>query len=412
MCRFVSFVLVLLAGIALVPVVAQQAPVVPAKHAEPVEPSKSPLAQLSPQQQTFYRGAHRGMDWLRRANKQDGKFVYGFLPALRLPLEGDSYVAQAGAAAVLARAGRYFSDEPSIAIARQALLTLLLETAVDPQDPTVRTTAAPPHLLDRLASHGALVLAIHELPAPGKDLLEQAEQLCNHLKKQQRRDGALLAGYEGEDPQRESSIVSAGAALHGVIRSQTHQPAPWKPELLRKARAYYQGCWQQHKSLPAAAAQTPAYAEAFLLTKDRAYADFVFAMNDWLCALQYEQVKTARAHWVGGFPPWVDGKALPAPPDIRSARAVLSLVEACRVARAAGDVTRLRRYQQAVENGLHFLLTLQYNEARTQHYVEGFRPALLGAFHASHQDGSLRIDYTQYALTALVQYLEEGRSAR
>jgi hypothetical protein len=54
---------------------------------------------------------------------------------------------------------------------------------------------------------------------------------------------------------------------------------------------------------------------------------------------------------------------------------------------------------------LQFLITLQYTEANTQHFADWYRPAMLGAFHASHQDGTLRIDYTQHAVCALIQYL-------
>ena len=65
-----------------------------------------------------------------------------------------------------------------------------------------------------------------------------------------------------------------------------------------------------------------------------------------------------------------------------------------------------QRYKQALENGLQFLTTLQYSEANTQHFAEWYRPALIGAFHASAQDGNLRLDYNQHPLAALVQYLE------
>ena len=51
-------------------------------------------------------------------------------------------------------------------------------------------------------------------------------------------------------------------------------------------------------------------------------------------------------------------------------------------------------------------LTLQYTEPNTQYFADWYRPRLAGAFHASHQDGNLRIDYTQHAVCALVQYLE------
>src|SRR5438552_3641909 len=68
------------------------------------------LAKFTVQQRHFYLSGQRGMEWLQRANKPDGRFLHGFLPALRLPMEGDSYVRQAGAALALARAARFYGD--------------------------------------------------------------------------------------------------------------------------------------------------------------------------------------------------------------------------------------------------------------------------------------------------------------
>jgi hypothetical protein len=82
------------------------------------------------------------------------------------------------------------------------------------------------------------------------------------------------------------------------------------------------------------------------------------------------------------------------------------LIEACRVAREQGDVGRHQRYLETLERSLQFLTTLQYTDANTQHFADWYRPRLAGAFHASHQDGNLRIDYTQHAVAALVGYLE------
>jgi len=142
-------------------------------------------------------------------------------------------------------------------------------------------------------------------------------------------------------------------------------------------------------------------------TKDTAYADAVYAMNDWLLGLQYRaEFDGPRKHWIGGFQRFHEGRAVVAAPDITSAQASESLVEACRVARHAGDLPRLQRYERALIQSLHFAMSLQYTSAKVQHFDEKFRPAILGAFHASHQDGNLRIDYTYHALCAMVQYLD------
>src|SRR5262249_41649121 len=60
--------------------------------------------KLSPLQKQMYASALRGTEWLIRANRTDGRFVYGYLPALRRVMEGDHYLQQAGAAFALARA--------------------------------------------------------------------------------------------------------------------------------------------------------------------------------------------------------------------------------------------------------------------------------------------------------------------
>jgi hypothetical protein len=90
---------------------------------------------------------------------------------------------------------------------------------------------------------------------------------------------------------------------------------------------------------------------------------------------------------------------------VASAGYAEGLAEACRVARTAGDLQRFRRYGEALERCLQFVATLQYTDANTQHFAAWYRPRLVGGFHTSDQDGNLRIDYTQHAVCAMVQYL-------
>jgi hypothetical protein len=357
----------------------------------------------------MYLSAQRGGEWLQRANRSDGRFVYGYIPSLKTPLEGDHYLRQAGAAFALARAARFFKDERWGAIARQAILTLLLETAADPKDAQVRHTTLSSKVVNRLAAAGLLVLAINELPSPATDLLDYSDQLCNYIRRQQRADGSLSysdnldAKSDAEDP--EGINYYPGEALHALMRSQQHRPAAWKTEVVRKALAFYRPWWQGHKNLAFISSQTAAYSEAYLLTKEQGFRDFVFEMSDWLCTLQYTQLDPRHPLWVGGFMGWVDGKAAALAPHVSCAAYAEGLVEACRVAQQTGDVQRFRRYRETTERCLQFLTALQYTEANSQHFADWYRPALLGAFYASHQDGNLRIDYNQHAVSALVQYL-------
>jgi hypothetical protein len=365
----------------------------------------------------MYVSAQRGADWLARANRADGQFDNGYLPALRVLLEGEHYLRQAGAAFALARAARYTSDEHQTAIARQAILTLLLHTGTDSDDPQVRHTTLPSVVVNRLGAAGLLVLAINELPAPGDDLLEQSEQLCAFIRKQQRTDGSLCYNDTTGDPSGEvvepDGINSyPGEALYGLMLSQRHRPAAWKTDVVRKALSYYRPWWQAHKNMTLIPYQTAAYTAAYLLTKEQAFADCVMEMNDWLCGFQYLHMDPSHPLWLGGFMGLADGKPAAVAPQVGSAAHAEGLAEACRVARQAGDLARYRRYSDALERCLQFLVTLQYTEANTRHFADWYRPILIGGFYGAHQDGTLRIDYTQHAVCALVEYLTQVDEVR
>ncbi|HXG13097.1 MAG TPA: hypothetical protein VNK04_25290 [Gemmataceae bacterium] len=371
--------------------------------------STPPASQLTPLQQQMHLSALRGAEWLYRMNGPDGRFVPGYLPALKAVMGGDHYLRQVAAAFALARAARYTGEERYAARATQAVLTLLGETVVVPGDPPARHTSLPSNVINRLGAAGLLVAAINELPAPKDDLLEQSEQLCNFIRQQQQSDGSLRyndsseAGESAENP--DGINHHPGAALYGLMLSQRYRPAAWKADVLRKALAYYRSWWKEHRAPAFVSWQAAAYTEAFLQTKEPAFAEFVSEMSDWLCRLQYDRIDPRRPLWYGGFREWADGRPVEAAPQVTSAAYAAALAEACRVARQQGDLARHRRYTEALERCLQFLATLQYTDANTQHFADWYRPALVGAFHASHEDGNLRLDYTQHAVCALVQYL-------
>ncbi len=379
----------------------------------PARPRPGPreFPNLGPLQQQMLNSAQRGADWLFRMNGVKGRFLHGYLPALKAEMEGDNYLRQIGAACTLARAARFTGEERYAARATQAILALLEETVADPDDPQVRHLALASVVINRLGAAGLLVLAINELPTPQADLLEKSEQLCRYIRRQARPDGSLRCDDSGEDAGAAADPVESvssypGMALYALARSQQHKPAPWKLDLLRKAAAYYRSWWQAHKNPAFIPAMTGACTEAYLLTREAPFAEMVVEMNDWLCGLQYDQIDPRHLLWLGGFMGWSDGRRVESTPDVGSAAYAESLADACRTARAVGDVERHQRYAAALERALQFLVTVQYTDANTQHFADWYRPRIVGAFHASHRDGNVRIDYTQHAVSALVQYLD------
>jgi hypothetical protein len=369
------------------------------------------LSRLSELQKQMPFSARRGAEWLYRMNEVKGRFVYGYVPALRVPLDGDHFFCQAGATFALARAARFTHEDRYAARATQAMLALLDDTTTDKADPQVRYTSLPAAAINRLGAAGLLVLAAHELPAPQADLLDKAEQLCNYIRRQARPDGSLACSEAGDDGKLPSDDVDAvlanpGVALYGLVRSAKLRPAPWKLETARKAVVYYKAWWKTHKDPAFVPWQTAAAAELFALTKDAACAEFVTEMNDFLCGLQYDQIDPRRQLWYGGFMGWADGRPSEGAPQVGSAAYAESLAAACRVTRELGDVNRFERYSAAFERCFQFLVTLQYTDANTDHFSAWYREKVIGGFHASHQDGNLRIDYTQHAVSAIVQYLD------
>jgi hypothetical protein len=363
----------------------------------------------SPLQQQIQLSALRGADWLFRMNGPDGRFAPGQLPALNAEMEGDHFLLQVGAAVALARAARFTSDERYADRAIQAILVLMGETVVDARDKSVRYTSLPSSMVSRVAAAGLLVLAVHELPAPKKDLLDQADQLCNFLRRQQRADGSICLSDTTEEAKtvEEDDSPIPGLALYGVLRSQQRRPAGWKTDLARKSLAYYAPLWKEHKNPAAAAWQTGALTEAYLLTKEKAFAECAFALSDWLCGLQHarlDQLDPRHADWWGGFMEWQSGKVATSAPTVEGAVCAEALAEACRAAKQAGDTERLKRYRESLELGLQFLTRLQYTQANTNHFADWYRPKVLGGFHASAVDGALRLDYTQHVVCAMVQY--------
>ncbi len=384
------------------PTVPSQAPPAPLVHHLGQD-----VKNLKPLPLKVYFSARTGAAWLQRANRIDGTFSYVSTPALWGRSKPEPYLRQAAATVALARAAHHFGDEHAAALATQTTLRLLLDTAADnPKAPQCRYPTAP--AVNRLAAAGLIIRAISELPAAQADLLEQAELLCRYLYRQQRPDGSLSASEPPTTPGADEPDWPAAEALHGVLRSCQQRPAPWKLDMARKALAFYQPRWRAKRNLTDVPRFSAVYAEAFALTKEQAFADAVFEMNDWLCQFQYTQV----GPHLGGFMGCADGKPQATPPDVSTARHVEALAEACRAARQAGDARRHPRYLEALELALPFLMSLQFGETNTRHFSEPYRHEIVGAFFASHQDGDLRLDYSQQAVAAMLQYLAHEGAAR
>jgi hypothetical protein len=263
-----------------------------------------------------------------------------------------------------------------------------------------------------------LLAAVCELPDPAPDLLDQGEQLTRFIVRRQQPDGAFRCTDQPEErTDAAAAALHPAVALYGLMRSQGLRPAALKAEAARKALGFYRTWWRDddHKSPAFAARHAAAFAEAFVQSKswtanrqpDPAYAAFAFDLCDWLCTLQIRDMDVRHPLWRGGFPEFANGKAAAGTPKAAGATQAIALVEACRATRQLPDAERYGRYRESAFGALQFLTTLQYIEANTQHFAPGYRQQLLlGGFHTSPEDGTLRLEDTEQAVGALVRYWE------
>ncbi len=364
------------------------------------EPALPDFSNWHPLHKAAYLSAHRAAGWLWQANRPDGLFQSGFNPAMNLPLEDDQYLNQAIATLALARASSVMQNPSYAARAKQAMLALLSQTKTDPADPTVRWTMMPHANVNRLASASLLVQTIAELPAPGADLIEQAEQLANFLRQSQNADGSFQVN-DASPP----ALAYHGWALQAIMQSQAIKPANWKLDAARKAATFYRSWFAGQKQAAPLPGLIAGFTLAYQQTKEKPFAETALEMADFLLKLQYPPTFQPLL-WQGGFATLRDGQAVLDCPTVLDAAFLEGLVYATQLCQEAGDLTRHERCKQCLDRGITFLMTLQFTQANTSHFADWYRPKILGAFQHSPQNGLVNMPNTPMATRTLLAYVQ------
>ena len=356
--------------------------------------------------------AQRGMEWLARdgIHQPDGRFIAGVNPALGKATDDDHFLRQALAAFALARSAKLTGDEKFAVRSGQTILSLLAEAPKDSATPALRRPAQSNAVCNRVGAAAYLAMAIFELPDSSADLIQAGEELCQFIRTQAKTDGSLDLTEGGEAADTETVNHVAGPALYALALSNRAAPAQWKADTLARGLTYYRKFFRANPLPGFVPWMTAAFADAHLQTKEPAYAEFVFEMNDWLRKLQYENPDPRKAAWRGGFPVVVDGKVAHLPPTVETAYYAQGFADACRMIRnmERPDADRYAAYRTTLMRSLQFLTGLQYGEDNAAHFSAAFRPLVVGAFHPTHADGNLRVDHTAIAVSAFAQFLLVG----
>lgn len=387
-----------------------QPPAIPAQPIQPVsvKPADSTKiktqfdeSKLSPLQKQFFHSGKSGADWLFRVNTVKGRFLNGICPSLKTEMENENFLHQAGAAYALAKAAKTYNEERFAVRSSQALLLLLEDTITDSKDATLRYTVLPNQILDRQASAGLMLLAIHELPNPQADLLDTGEQLANYLRTQLQATNPI--DREPAIEEMDSRGSESAIAICALLKSNHLRPASWKPELAFKAINSRWNAWKNQKEFSPTPWRLEALKLAYQVSHEKAYAALCFELADKMAAMQYDRIDPRRPAWFGGLK--LDSIAgMETAPGVMTTYFAQGLVSGLQCAQAAADQARAERYQSKLEQALQYSQTLQFTEANTLHFSDWFRSRLLGGFHHSSRDGDLRLDYTYHGVVACCGY--------
>lgn len=349
-------------------------------------------------------------EWFLAVQKPDGSFRYGWEPALDQDLLEESLIRQAGAAVAVSRCAALTNDERLESAATRAIDYLLLQTKRTEGKIPTRRSAASYQVVHPVGFSGLLLLAIMDHPAPTDSMNSAATELANYLRSRQRPDGSIRLGLsddpaedDEDDRDHPGMPYYPGEALFALAKYESSNRVAVTDQAVRRSRDYYWRAWRRNKEPAFVPWQTAAHAELVSRTKDRASAEFVFEMNDWLIQLQYRE--DARAGWAGGFAAYIEGEMVAMEPGISSASYAESLADGLRVAQSMNDSIRERRYSEALFAVLRFINQLQYEPSSVSHFVPEYRSKLVGGFRAGLRQGTVRIDFTQHATLAMCNIL-------
>lgn len=378
-------------------------------HAQTTKPLQAQIAQ----------SAEIASSWMMRLSTRGGFLVEGWHPALNRPISGRHPLIQAEAAITLARTAAYFKDPKYLSRAMQTLTVLLEDTTVDKDNLAIRRSTHLTTLVDPVSYASLLILAINELPKPQDDeslkawnvFQEKSEQLCLGLKLYQQKDGSVRvpkeAGHSLTPAEKVQTQLSTAQAIWALMRSQKHRPAPWKSVFARTAFfASKKSMEDKERNREVVIWQTAAWAEAFLQTQQKEFAEALYQNADWLCDLQYvPPVEQGRVQWLGAFrQPW-ETRIQAKEPTAECAIASLSLSLAWKVAKEQKNTSSEKKYASAIDRCLQFISTLQYSEVDLRHYAPWYRIFLLGGIRQSPSQGKLYVHSHQRSLAAMIEYL-------
>ena len=315
-----------------------------------------------------------------------GRYMYTFFPSKDLEPAEDWGLRNLNAVFVLAEIAKDQKDPVKIASVRKAIDTFarFLKDGhggkwLDwPYQRKVHSIAGTAFLL------GAML----ELEVPGYE--DTMKQMADAIISLQQPDGKLLTDFSGEQRDVDQNYYPGETLL---ILMRYYRKTNYKPalEAVEKAYPFYQAFWnkKENQQGPFVPWQVRAYQEAWSVTKDKRYADFVFQLEDWMLKKYKPLGSDAEPGRQGALNTQFAGTGVYSE----------GLSAAVRLARETGDKERYERYSKVLRGMMGYVLGLQFKDEDT-YWVK--RPdKVRGALSMRPDNEELRIDSTYHAISGV-----------
>jgi AMMECR1 domain-containing protein len=354
------------------------------------------MTPVSPEEVTADRldaAIERLAEYMIYRQQPGGLFSYQYEPALDRYSNDDNLVRQAGAAAAMALHAKWSGRSASEAAARLAIERHLKGLSDVPGQKDAAFIATPDGL-NKLGVTALLAIAMAEHPRPER-FAETRGKLINGMLWLQRPSGMFVTAFPPA-ADLESQDYFPGEALLAMALHYEQEPSARVLDAFDLSIRFYREYFESDPSPAFVPWQTQAYAIMAKQTRRADYADFTFALTDWLASMQLNSSNCVWPELRGGVASYQAGRV-----GVSTAAYLEGFADALLLARSRGDAARVPRYERVVRDATRFVMQLQvrpeeaYFVRTPQDTVWGIRtaPALY----------RLRIDHCQHALVGLMK---------
>lgn len=337
--------------------------------------------------------AERIAEYMAYRQLDDGLFTYQFEPGNDRYVEGGSPLAHAGATAALAMHAKVSGRSASRSAADLGIRYHLqgLTAAPERSDAAFIATADGEN---KLGLSALVALALGEYP-DAAHYADTRRKLAKGMLSLQRPSGMFLTAFPPAVRLNEQDYYP-GEALLALAAEQAIQPSDEILGAFDKAIEFYREYFRARRSPALVPWQVQAFARMAQLTGRSDFADYAFELTDGLIAEQLTDENCPWPELLGGISP-----TSPGDPDISTALYLQAVSDALALARARGEVDRVRRYELVVRRAARFVMQLQVRPEEV-YFVRSPRDAVHGVRGAPALN-RLRIDYCQHALIGLIK---------